>query len=617
MLLKGAYTWSQTPQHITLEIPLHRHPSSTNDSKNNRDKENKETKSIHKQSHSKIQNLEPLTSINTKTIDIFVSDLYLKVSYPPYIIHLDLWGYVVEERCRSIIDRDKGLLTIQLFKLEKEEWFTLIYEGPSDKERRLASIQRHERLLEKQRNQVKETKQLEEKSMLRNQMALEKRQREKLQDIKEKEKDREEQEVYKSFERLKKQKKEGQSKQKEEKITSKKKVSFTESDKEKPDIPSQALQAQHGIITRPIKSQPSAPPPIRKRIKATFHVTPRLFKTPIRESTFKKEQTFILKNRHSLKTNKLLNDISSIDENPVWLLRKANEFHEKHGDYLSAINACTQVIELLEGENNGNKIEALSQRAECYLQMNQLEFCIQDCQLALSLMKKKPCDVEDNKQDGLLVTSSLYRKLGHAFFQNEKYTDGNRNIQKAFQIIVSTTESDKNKHLQELSQESEHSQNILKACEKTRKANTLLIKSRYTKQALELYGQAIQHDKTYIHAYSNRSLCHLQLGEYMKCIQDCNTTLNFLSRDFIPKRKITSITSLNSKKKKRKDLVISTISRRASARMALEDYDGCLKDLEAVKKILLGQGDDYQKEDINSIQEDIDLVISKSGRIHG
>ena len=49
-------------------------------------------------------------------------------------------------------------------------------------------------------------------------------------------------------------------------------------------------------------------PPPRQVVQGTFTHTPRLFKTPSRESTIKQEQQFIMKNRSNLSKNVLLND---------------------------------------------------------------------------------------------------------------------------------------------------------------------------------------------------------------------------------------------------------------------------------------------------------------------
>eukprot|EP00957_Ditylum_brightwellii_P167817 12774686-Ditylum_brightwellii.AAC.1 len=100
----------------------------------------------------------------------------------------------------------------------------------------------------------------------------------------------------------------------------------------------------------------------------TFDHTPRLFRTPIRESTAQQENTFIAKNRPYLRTNNLLNsdalDISESDA--VWLKGKGDEFYKK-GDFWSAINAYSSSLESDQG-----MVQAISNRAASYLQIGEI-----------------------------------------------------------------------------------------------------------------------------------------------------------------------------------------------------------------------------------------------------
>ena len=71
----------------------------------------------------------------------------------------------------------------------------------------------------------------------------------------------------------------------------------------------------------------SAVPAPRAAIKSTFKYTPRLFKTPMRESTVQQERDFVAKNRPHLRTHGLLNkdalDVSDTD--PQWLKGKGDD----------------------------------------------------------------------------------------------------------------------------------------------------------------------------------------------------------------------------------------------------------------------------------------------------
>ena len=108
-------------------------------------------------------------------------------------------------------------------------------------------------------------------------------------------------------------------------------------------------------------------PKVRESVRATFKYTPRLFKTPMRESTVNQEQDFIAKNRPHLHNHGLLNkdalDISETD--PVWLKGKGDDFF-RSGDYRSAINAYSSAFEA-----DKTMLSALSNRAACYLKIGE------------------------------------------------------------------------------------------------------------------------------------------------------------------------------------------------------------------------------------------------------
>lgn len=48
----------------------------------------------------------------------------------------------------------------------------------------------------------------------------------------------------------------------------------------------------------------------------------------------------------------------------------------------------------------------------------------------------------------------------------------------------------------------------------------------YTK-AINLYTKAIQSDPTDPNFYSNRGLCHFNLGNYSECIKDCDKAIKY------------------------------------------------------------------------------------------
>jgi dyslexia susceptibility 1 candidate gene 1 protein len=126
-------------------------------------------------------------------------------------------------------------------------------------------------------------------------------------------------------------------------------------------------------------------PAPRNSVRTTFKYTPRLFKTPARESTIPTEKEFVAKNRPHLHNHGLLNkealDVSESD--PTWLKGKGDDLF-RNGDYLSAINAYSSAYEA-----SPTMLPALSNRAACYLKIGEPARCIADCDDALRVSTEK------------------------------------------------------------------------------------------------------------------------------------------------------------------------------------------------------------------------------------
>ncbi|XP_078038764.1 dynein axonemal assembly factor 4 [Augochlora pura] len=83
------YTWRQTSELVTLNIPLRGNPTN---------------------------------------VDVFVVDNYVKVSFPPFILELFLWSDVVEEGSKCIITNQEAILSLQKTEVTLE-WPSLEVEN--------------------------------------------------------------------------------------------------------------------------------------------------------------------------------------------------------------------------------------------------------------------------------------------------------------------------------------------------------------------------------------------------------------------------------------------------------------------------------------------------------
>ncbi len=126
-----------------------------------------------------------------KTCDIFLSDQFLKVNASPYLLALDLWQPIVEDKSTATIS--KGRITVQLVKAEKGAWESL-HIAIKDREqkeavlaRRKASIERAQAKQDARRKERAALRQKEEKEALDRSFDLDKRKRQAIDDAKEKE----------------------------------------------------------------------------------------------------------------------------------------------------------------------------------------------------------------------------------------------------------------------------------------------------------------------------------------------------------------------------------------------------------------------------------------------
>ncbi|KUF78241.1 Dyslexia susceptibility 1 candidate protein [Phytophthora nicotianae] len=143
-----------------------------------------------------------------RTIDIYVSDLVVKVNAAPYVLLLDLQDAVDDASAVVKNIPASNLLRISLKKQESRMWKQLQYQGTKAvlRERRDASMDRKRASETALGEKRKEKKHQDEKETLRAQMAVDDTNRQILTDLKAEEKEREERSLYESFRDLQVQK---------------------------------------------------------------------------------------------------------------------------------------------------------------------------------------------------------------------------------------------------------------------------------------------------------------------------------------------------------------------------------------------------------------------------
>ena len=247
--------------------------------------------------------------------------------------------------------------------------------------------------------------------------------------------------------------------------------------------------------------------------------TTRLFPTPLRESKVADESAWIMKNRRHLHKNKTLVgrlpaeskqekddlqfDISESD--PVWLKGKGDDLY-RGGDFLGAINAYTAAL-----DSDPNAAACLSNRAACYLRLDQASACVADCGAALEIFQALP-DTGPNQARVLARRSLAYREMGHYKLSLDdcRAALGFNPGDAALQRETARAEP-------------------LARCEAAKKEAVARFASGDIAGACEQYTVALAAAPAFPSCLSNRAACYLALGNPRDCVRDCTAMLDMLS----------------------------------------------------------------------------------------
>ena len=175
MPISAAYTWEQTRENVLIHISL--------------------------------------KGTAKSSVDIYVSDLFLKVNFSPYLLALDLYDKVVFDKCVARFDQRDGKLHLSLPKETPQEWNDLMFKINDKKidkaeekklinERRSKAMARKRKHDEEVKELVIEKRRANEKMTLRKQMALEEGERQNIEELKEEEKSKAEREMYERFKEM-------------------------------------------------------------------------------------------------------------------------------------------------------------------------------------------------------------------------------------------------------------------------------------------------------------------------------------------------------------------------------------------------------------------------------
>ena len=300
----------------------------------------------------------PLKGVKSSKADIFSTNRYIKVNFPPYLFEVHLFKTVLELNCTAKVGN--GAVEFILEKEEKEIWGRLASDESGDKaamtDKRTEAIEHAQKKSAKEAEKKAKKAREEQTFAIKQEMKLEEEEREHIEFVKKEERERTERELD-----------EWKHKQKQNKVKKK--------------IKSKNINTCNNVgeIWKEKKSAAMKPPP-RKNGSIQVRFTPRAFPTAARESQELEEQEWLTKMAAARKIKTASDLEESInDRNPEFLKDKGVNLFQR-GNYEGAINAFSEAIKL-----NPHLPQLFSNRAACSLALGENEKCIMDCCRALEL----------------------------------------------------------------------------------------------------------------------------------------------------------------------------------------------------------------------------------------
>lgn len=490
MVLRGEYTWKETSGSVQVSVGLR--------------------------------------GVSTKSVDIFSSPSYVKISFAPYLIELDLLHDVNDSGAVARIKN--GELTLSLPKAVAGKWGRLCVENMSKTEliaRRSEARRKKEEAEISLSEERRVRKREEERQALRTQMALDAAERNALEDRKAAEKELAERRVYEALRAVE----EKEEKRKEEQRKARAKESDEErerrqlvegfdidldnddDDDEEPPLLAPSATAAKKPDPPSEETLPSPPKPpistqasVRASSKIEVGHTPRVFPTPMRESKLSDEHEWIKRNRAHLHKNAILKNVKGggIEEtDPTWLKSRGDELF-KGGDPKAAVEAYTAALEV-----DPQAQSCLANRAACYLKLGAFRECIDDCRAAL----------DQGGHQAKILARRAAAKCGLG-----EFAAGVEDFEAAAEKADS--ESTRTALLKDADSASR-----LRDASRFKTAGDASLSAGDADAAVVSYSQALDAEPSFVSALANRAAARLGSGDLQGAVDDSTAALKIFERD--------------------------------------------------------------------------------------
>lgn len=278
----------------------------------------------------------PLKGVKAHKVDIFSSEEYLKVSYPPYLFECLLFAPVDDGNSTAQVGN--GAVVFKMLKKEPVKWTKLQSELAGDKEemkrKREEALEKAQKRAEEESIKKAEDKRANEKFTLKEIMKAEENERNRI----ENEKETERRKATEDLERWKEEQRQNAEQEKQRLLEERMKEEAARKEEERKN--------RRRGKKNDIFEESAGGVPKREVGKISVSFTPRVFPTPERESVKPQEEEWLKKQAESRRTIELQDEnLSEEEKNPMWLRDKGNEFF-KAGNYEAAINAYSHAIRL-------------------------------------------------------------------------------------------------------------------------------------------------------------------------------------------------------------------------------------------------------------------------------
>ncbi|KAM6980621.1 dynein axonemal assembly factor 4 [Aplochiton taeniatus] len=369
----------------------------------------------------------PLKGAKAGKVDIFSTDEYLKVNFPPFLFEAFLFEPVHDDKSTAKIGSGVVIFTLQ--KKTERMWDHIMMTN-NDKEnqraiREKALLKFQEKLAAESVSNAKK-KQDERKYGLETMMKLEEEERAKIKKMKDDELEKATNELEAWKLKQKKKEEDDQYKQQYQRPNELNQPNAIDSSPvHKSPVEFKAKGVLKNINQPNSKKKLMDLPAPRSTGNIIIKFTPRVFPTALRESRVPEEEEWMKKQAEARSAVHAdlaeLKDLKEEERNPCWLKEKGDKFFAT-GNYLAAVNAYNLAVQL------NRKMPALfSNRAACHLKLRNLHKAIEDSSRALELLTPP---VSDNAA----ARARAHVRRGTAFCELELYTEGLQEYQAALKI---------------------------------------------------------------------------------------------------------------------------------------------------------------------------------------